>query len=292
MEAEKVIGNLRTGIDCVLNKVPINYVVCKSTKAEIEGWTFKKYEKYLKGDSNHKIEVNTAFFLNDFSETGLSAQYIDDALHREIELFEKTFIDELNVIISKGEYFSEINDLFMELFSKIDAAISKLNFYTWLEENGVNNKENILWLLIGRERRTYRGIFFDVVTNCKRDFEYAFKLRINVLRDIKYYLVDVYSNFFVGPLYGSLPKLVIHPSKADISGLINALCDPNFFENAEDLRSVLLQLFNLTGKDYRTYIHEFTERKRIATKFHQKFIKSFLPKESCIIEWREKNEFK
>ncbi|MBK8786373.1 MAG: hypothetical protein IPN43_07710 [Chitinophagaceae bacterium] len=89
MEAEKVIGNLRTGIDCVLNKVPINYVVCKSRKSEIEGWTFKKYEKYLKGDSNHKIEVNTAIFLNDFSETGLSAQYIDDSRTRKLNYLKK-----------------------------------------------------------------------------------------------------------------------------------------------------------------------------------------------------------
>jgi len=285
METEKIIAEFNNLIDSLLKRVQINYVLCFSTKAEINKWNFDTYEKYL-GDSNYKITVNSALFLNSIKDP-----YLLDEISETNDLNNRfgdfyNFIEEyINNLCKKGYNLYELNDLIREAIKKINEQISYMNYESWKEKYNVSNKENIFFLVIGNEKRTYKGHYFEI--ECGFYFENTFAFRKNLLNEMKCKLVDVYSEYLLLPYHSTLPVIEYTCSDSDICTLIKALWHSEYIIHNNELKSILLKLFSFNDSDFSRSSSEFS-RKQIATKFLKEIITALLPPGSEIVKKKSK----
>jgi len=281
MQAEKTIAEFNNCIDALLKRVQINYIFCFSNRVEIDKWDFDNYEKYL-GDSSHKITVNSALFLNSIKEPYLLDEISEtNDLNNKFGNFHDFVDDQINKLCKKGHNLYDLNDLIRVAVKKIDKHISNMNYESWKKEGNVLDNENILFLVIGNQKRTYRGIYFEI--ECGLYFDNSFAFRRNLLNEMKYNLVDVYSKYLLLPHHRTLPKIKYTCSDSDISILIKSLWHANAIQDNNELKSILLKLFNLSDTEFAKNCSEFA-RKQIATKFLKEIISVLLPPGSEIVK--------
>ena len=87
---------------------------------------------------------------------------------------------------------------------------------------------------------------------------------------IKTALVDIFSKHLLLPWMDSLPKIKTSCSKTEISELILALSHETRIGEKEELKSILMGMFDISKEEYNNAIYYIRDRENGKSKFMKK----------------------
>ena len=269
MESGENIKAFNCSFENLLKKIQINHIVCISDEIINAGWDFKRVEKYFAENSYHKIKVTTPIFLFSLENSAQKPQYIDDEVVNEFASFNNYIDKHIRMLCENGENLYEINEQIRVVIQKISKAVSLMNYESWLIEKDARNKD-VIFLLIGKERRSYTELRFDLMTICKHNFDIAFFLRKNLLNEMKFALIELYSKYLLLPHQSKLPKIKYQCSKTDISELIHAISLETTIDENEQFKAILMGMFDISKDEYNNAIYYIRHREKGKSKFVKK----------------------
>src|SRR5436190_2204325 len=107
----------------ILNRISVNYIICRSSNADAKKWTFKNIEAYLTVNNTRKLTINQAYLVNSL----LTKKPEYDLLKNLSQDYVNFITEKFELLCNSGEYIYQINALFRKYIKKIDEKIESLN---------------------------------------------------------------------------------------------------------------------------------------------------------------------
>jgi len=242
-----------------INRNKINKIICTSSKIIIEKLSFSDVDITLK-NPRERIFVNSANFLNDktnidnVKETDEINEHYTltiKSINELIDKFKKEFVD---------EYF--LNETMSAAFKLLDYEIENIEFYKWLNEKDVRNKNKYLYLQIDKKRKPYSDLQLDFTFLLPFITEAFLARKIN-LDKLKNFLLKNQFNYYL-PSVDNLPVFERSVSLPELCILIESF---SFFVNNSDqqkFKKMMKNLFSIKDKTFTSSLSEFRSNKKIS----------------------------
>ncbi len=268
MEANEVINTFNGHIDTLIKRVQVNHIVCTSTKFVEEKSNFKLVDKFLAKSKQNKIVVNSAIFLNSLENPDFVAQQNEDEDLVNVANQCSKFINEkFSELFLSGENLYHLNELIGNTLKKLDIEISQLDYNNWLIKMNPNQNQNVLFLSLNKERKSYLKFDLDIETFTRNIFEQNLKSRSLVLVMIQKDLINLFIKYLVLPRIDQLPSIEYSCQQTDICELLYAIALEKKIDDSEKLKAILMEMFEISKEEYNNAIHEIAKRVKSKSKF-------------------------
>jgi len=268
MEANEVINTFNGHIDTLIKRVQVNHVVFTSRKFVEDKSNFKEVDKFLAKNKQNKIVVNSAIFLNSLENPDFVAQQNEDEDLVNVTNQCSQFINEkFSELFLSGENLYQLNELIGNTLKKLDIEISQLDYNNWLIKMNPNQNQNVFFLSLNKERKSYLKFDLDIETFTRNFFEHNFISRSLVLVMIQKDLINLFIKYLVLPRIDQLPSIEYSCQQTDICELLYAIALEKKIDDSEKLKAILMEMFEISKEEYNNAIHEIAKRVKSKSKF-------------------------
>ncbi len=269
MEQKQIERDFDNMIMTLIERVEVNQIVIISKMVDDNFKTKKELDEYLT-DGKNKIKADSLILFNNVDK-------IDPPSHEvEIDDLRKVFNEGFEFLADKidqqcqlGESLYEINEMIRNAVKVVDIQFDKLNYKDWFVQKMALISSDTFYVVVGHHRVAYPSVHFNFDTLMPQ-IDLYFKFRKNLLRELKYRLVDIFSKYLLLPDIEQLPVIKYHCNPIEICELIEALVTSKYFDDTKKLKTFFMEIFQVDRDLYKD--------KKLAIKKKQGNRSSFLLK--------------
>lgn len=262
-----------------LNRFEVNQLVCFSSEVEKGNLSKNELITALADKKYEKIEINRVLCLNALEELIQPSQEDENSvLHARTISYINFINDEIGKLCSQGEYKYELNELFRQKLKQIDQCIDQMDYLKWCKRRDILNDNEITFLVFKKGRLPFPKQYLDIETRRHSTVDVEFALRRNLLEQVKVELASVFSKHLFIPNIEIIPTIKYNEkdcTQTDICELVLALSESKYFVNSQEMKAILLAMFNIPSEEYTEAHNRIKKRKKGCNQFVQKFSDGF-----------------